>query len=98
LTFTPRFCILRKENFGLDKWAHYRIRNHWSIENSLHYVKDVTFDEDRSKITSGNSAESMSVIKNIAINILRHNNYKNLKQATRLLSVDIREIYKLYFK
>jgi predicted transposase YbfD/YdcC len=62
------------------------IRNHWSIENSLHYVKDVTFDEDKSKITSGNSAESMSVIRNIAINILRQNNHKNLKKAIRLLS------------
>ena len=71
------------------------IRGHWSIENSLHYVKDVTFCEDDSQITSGNSAQNMSVIRNIVINLLRQNDYKNLKQATRLLANDIRRLYKM---
>ncbi len=68
------------------------IRGHWSIENSLHYTKDVTFNEDKSKITKGNSPQNMSIIRNITINILRENNYKNLKQATRLLADNIKKL------
>lgn len=65
------------------------IRLHWEIENSLHYVKDVTFEEDASKIRSGNAPQNISTIKNIAINILRKNKYENMAQAMRLVSNDI---------
>lgn len=38
-------------------------RSHWSIENSLHYVKDVTFKEDVSKIREGEAPENLSIRK-----------------------------------
>lgn len=65
------------------------VRLHWEIENSLHYVKDVTFEEDASKIRTSNAPQNISTIKNIAINILRKNEYKNMAQAMRLVSNDI---------
>lgn len=65
------------------------IRLHWEIENSLHYVKDVTFEEDASKIRTSNAPQNISTIKNIAINILRKNEYENMAQAMRLVSNDI---------
>lgn len=68
------------------------IRSHWSIENSLHYVKDVTFNEDRSKIISGNNPANMSIMRNIVINIFRENGYDNLKQAIRLLANNIKKL------
>jgi predicted transposase YbfD/YdcC len=68
------------------------IRAHWGIENKLHWVKDVTFQEDNSKIRSGYAPENMSILRNITINILRKNGYKNLKQATRLLANNISKI------
>ena len=68
------------------------IRLHWEIENSLHYVKDVTFEEDASKIQTGNAPQNISTIKNIAINILRKNEYKNMAQAMRLVANDISKI------
>ena len=71
------------------------IRKHWSIENKLHYVKDVTFGEDASKIISGNSAENFSLIRNIVINIFRKNGLKNIKQAIRLNSNHIKKLKKL---
>ena len=71
------------------------IRRHWGIENKLHYVKNVTFKEDASKITAGFAAENNSLIRNIAINIFRKNGYKRIKQATRLLSSDVRKLKKL---
>jgi len=71
------------------------IRNHWGIENRLHYVKDVTFKEDESKINTGFAAENFSSIRNIAINIFRENGYEGMRQATRLLSNDIRKLKKM---
>ena len=68
------------------------IRLHWEIENSLHYVKDVTFEEDASKIQTDNAPQNISTIKNIAINILRRNDYKNMAQAMRLIAHDISKI------
>lgn len=47
------------------------IRLHWMIENGLHYVKDVTLKEDKSRIRSGYAPQNLSTLKNIALNILR---------------------------
>jgi len=71
------------------------IRAHWSIENSLHWVKDVTFEEDASKIRTGNAPENTSIIRNIAINVFRTNGYNNMEQAKRLVCNDIKLIKNL---
>lgn len=65
------------------------VRSHWAIENSLHWVKDVTLKEDASKIKMGNAPQNISTIKNISINILRTNDYDNMAQAMRLVANDI---------
>lgn len=65
------------------------IRSHWSIENSLHYVKDKTFQEDHSKIVSGNAPVNMSLVRSIVLNVLRKHGYENIAQAIRLVSNDI---------
>ena len=44
-------------------------RGHWGIENSLHYVRDVTFDEDRSQIRTLNAPQVMASIKNFIISL-----------------------------
>lgn len=47
------------------------IRGHWAIENSLHYVLDVTFTEDRSRIRKGSGPEVSSCLRKMAANILQ---------------------------
>lgn len=47
------------------------LRAHWSIENSQHYVLDVTFTEDASRIRKGNGPEITSVFRRLALNILQ---------------------------
>ena len=47
------------------------VRAHWGIENSLHYCLDVTFHEDACRTRKDNSAENFSVIRKIALNILK---------------------------
>jgi len=46
-------------------------RNHWTIENRLHWVRDVTFDEDRSRVRKGAGAQVMASLRNLAISLLR---------------------------
>ncbi|MDX1925456.1 MAG: ISAs1 family transposase [Pirellulaceae bacterium] len=48
-----------------------RIREHWSVENQQHYILDVTFSEDASRIRNGNSPEISSVFRRLALNILQ---------------------------
>ena len=46
-------------------------RNHWSIENNLHWVLDMAFREDESRARMENSAENFNVLRHIALNILK---------------------------
>ena len=47
------------------------IRDHWSIENQLHWSLDVSFDEDASRVRQGHSAENLSRLRRIALNLLK---------------------------
>lgn len=47
------------------------VRGHWAIENSQHYVLDVTFAEDASRIRAGNSPEVSAAFRRMALNILQ---------------------------
>lgn len=48
-----------------------RLRDHWSIENSQHYVLDVTFHEDASRIRKGHAPEVSAGFRRMTLNILR---------------------------
>lgn len=47
------------------------IRSHWAIENSLHWVLDVTFGDDQSRLRTGHGAKNMAVVRHFAINLVR---------------------------
>lgn len=57
------------------------LRNHWHIENKSHWVRDVTFDEDRSQVRSGNIPQVLAALRNTVIGLLRLNG-KNQIAAT----------------
>ena len=48
-----------------------RVRQHWSIENQQHYILDVTFSEDSSRIRKGSAPEISSVFRRLALSILQ---------------------------
>jgi predicted transposase YbfD/YdcC len=58
-------------------------RGHWCIENRLHWVRDVTFDEDRSQVRVGEGPRVMATLRNLAISLFRLHEVKNTAQALR---------------
>lgn len=58
-------------------------REHWHIENRLHWVRDVTFDEDRSQARSGHIPQVMAALRNGAISLMRVMGQSNIAAACR---------------
>jgi predicted transposase YbfD/YdcC len=58
-------------------------RGHWSIENRSHYVRDMTFDEDRSRIRVGHGPAVMAGLRNFAIALARLHGFANIASALR---------------
>lgn len=58
-------------------------RQHWHIENKSHWVRDVTFDEDRSQVRCGNIPELIATLRNLAIGLIRLGGDTNVAAACR---------------
>lgn len=59
------------------------IRHHWTIENRVHWVRDVTYDEDRCRIRTQNGPRMMASIRNLAISIARMMGFQYIPDAIR---------------
>jgi predicted transposase YbfD/YdcC len=59
------------------------VRGHWHIENKSHWVRDVTFDEDRSQVRCGHIPQVMAALRNTAIGLLRWAGETNIAAACR---------------
>jgi len=66
------------------------IRQHWDIENKLHWSLDVTFNEDRCRIRKDHAAENMVALRHITLNLLRQESSRRirLRQKRLLCSLD----------
>jgi hypothetical protein len=61
-------------------------RQHWSIENSCHYILDWNFDEDRCRISKGYGPENITRLRRFAIGLLKSKGVSNVAQKMRQLS------------
>lgn len=59
------------------------VRSHWSIENKSHWVRDVTYDEDRSQVRNSEIAQLMALFRNISIGLIRFDGFNNIAKANR---------------
>jgi len=62
------------------------VRGHWGIENRLHWVRDVTFDEDRCQIRTGAAPQVMAALRNLVIGLLRLSRARNIAASLRTLA------------
>jgi len=58
-------------------------RGHWTIENRLHWVRDVTFDEDRCQVRTGAAPQVMAALRNLVIALFRLCGARNIAAALR---------------
>lgn len=99
ITFKGKDKTTREKAYfisSLDKSASFfqkAIRGHWGIESSLHYVKDVTFEEDGSTIRTLNAPTNFSTIRTIVITLFRRYGFTNMKQAIRSVAFDVKRMY-----
>jgi hypothetical protein len=65
----------------------HHLRNHWSVENTLHHTLDVTFAEDASRIRKGNGPEIISAFRRLGLSILKSDTtIKDNVRGKRLLA------------
>jgi predicted transposase YbfD/YdcC len=64
------------------------VRQHWGIENKLHWVRDVTYGEDASRVRTGTAPRVMAGLRNLAISALRLARYPNTAQGLRHMARD----------
>lgn len=72
---TKRYYISDED---YPKAAYYNMlaRGHWTIENNLHWMLDVTFKEDASRACKGYAAENLSLVRKLALQIVKQHNAK----------------------
>jgi predicted transposase YbfD/YdcC len=68
-------------------------RGHWGIENKLHYVRDVAYDEDRCRARTGNTPRTLACLRNFAISLLRLLHVPNIKAELRNLAANARKVF-----
>ena len=80
-------CSLPMEQAQPEQVAAW-VQGHWGIENRLHWVRDVVFDEDRHQLRTRNGPEIMAALRNLAIGLIRlvHGPGAGIASTTRSLS------------
>ena len=70
-------------------------RGHWGIENKLHYVRDMAYDEDRCRSRTANAPRTLACLRNFAISLLRMMGKTNIKAALRDLAANAGKVLKM---
>ena len=75
------------------------VRSHWGIENSVHWVLDIAFREDESRIRAGHAPENLAALRHIALNLLKKNkSFKGSIKTKRLnAAMDVEYLQEVMF-
>jgi predicted transposase YbfD/YdcC len=88
------YLITSDRNAGPATLAAW-VRGHWEIEDKLHWVRDVTYQEDKSLVRTGNAPRVMASLRSLAISILRLDGHANIAAANRHHARDPQRTLKL---
>jgi predicted transposase YbfD/YdcC len=70
-------------------------RGHWGIENCLHYVRDVTFAEDRSRLRTGHAPQLLAACRNLVITLIHRSGSSHIASSRRSFSYHPRRAFDL---
>ena len=73
------------------------VRSEWGIESGLHYRRDVTFEEDQTRMTQKSMGRVMSIVNNLVIGLLNHQGYENHAFARRVFDASPDKALALFF-
>jgi predicted transposase YbfD/YdcC len=91
-TYLKSGKIMREVRYGITSLPAERaspkrllhiVRSLWGMENGLHYRRDATLQEDRTRLTRGNAGQVMAVINNLVLGLLALKGYSNVASARR---------------
>ena len=68
-------------------------RGHWCIENTCHYIIDWNYDEDRSRIRTGNGPENITRLRRFAVGIIKSKKVRSVSQKMRQLLLNVRAVF-----
>ncbi|WP_442944525.1 ISAs1 family transposase [Nostoc sp.] len=94
--YHERHFYLSSLNYSASEFAEV-IRGHWSIENQLDWVKDVTLNEDNCIHTGGFSPANWAMVRQFLVSLARQLNYRTLPEALRLMANQLRMIFDALF-
>lgn len=73
-----------------------RIRDYWKVENCVHYVRDVTFGEDRSRTRTGSLPILWAITRDLVINLYREAGFTNMARAKRFCGYGLKHLLALF--
>ena len=88
------YLITSDRDVGPETLAAW-VRGHWEIENKLHWVRDVTYQEDKSLVRTANAPRVMASLRSLAISLLRLDGHANIAAANRHHARDPQRTLKL---
>lgn len=72
------------------------IRQHWHVENRLHWVKDVVMKEDATPVCDGNAIINFAIVRTIALNLFRQHGFDSITQGVRRVAHDIPRLFSFF--
>ncbi|NJO43967.1 MAG: ISAs1 family transposase [Cyanobacteria bacterium CRU_2_1] len=93
--FEETIFYLSSLTLEADQFAH-RIRDHWQVENKLHWVKDVVLAEDQAPLCAGHALTNFAIIRTIAVNLFRANGFTSITKGIRAVAHDIHQLFSFF--
>lgn len=70
-----------------------RIRDHWQVENNLHWVKDVVLGEDHAPLCAGHALTNFAIVRTLVVNLFRLNGFASVTKGIRAVAHDIHQLF-----